>query len=82
MGEPRRQPQVRDRINDSDAVAVSMLSVKAPAQAIIGLQEELLAGKIQGLLADIPTDVKMSDLTVAEAEATLGEGGCETSIHT
>ena len=66
-------PKVRDRITDSDAVAVSMLSVKVPAQAIIGLQEELLAGKIQGLLTDIPTDVKMSDLTVAEAEATLGE---------
>ncbi|KRE77784.1 MULTISPECIES: DUF6308 family protein [Micrococcaceae] len=67
-------PKVRDRITDSDAVAVSMLSVKVPAQAIIGLQEELLAGKIRDLLADIPTDVKMSDLTVAEAEATLGEG--------
>ena len=31
-------PHVRDRITDSDAVAVSMLSVKVPAQAIIGLQ--------------------------------------------
>ncbi|MFJ6157425.1 DUF6308 family protein [Pseudarthrobacter sp. NPDC092184] len=67
-------PEVRDRITDSDAVAVSMLSVKVPAQAIIGLQEKLLAANIRDLLADIPTDVKMSDLTVAEAEATLGEG--------
>lgn len=67
-------PDVRDRITDSDAVAVSMLSVKVPAQAIIGLQEQPLAGHIEKLLAKIPTDVKMSDLTVAEAEATLGEG--------
>lgn len=39
---------VRDRITDSDAVAVSMLSVKVPAQAIIGLQEKPLAAKIRG----------------------------------
>lgn len=33
-----------------------------------------MAAYIQKLLADIPTDVKMSRLTAAEAEATLGEG--------
>lgn len=67
-------PDVRDRITDSDAVAVSMLSVKVPAQAIIGLQEEPLAGCIENFLADIPTDVKMSDLTAEEAQARLGRG--------
>lgn len=67
-------PEVRDRITDSDAVAVSMLSVQVPARAIIGLQEQPLAGHIQRLLAQIPTDVKMSDLTPAETEDTLGEG--------
>jgi hypothetical protein len=67
-------PEVGDRITDSDAVAVSMLSVKVPARAIIGLQEQPLAAHIQRLLAKIPTDVKISDLTVAEAEATFGEG--------
>jgi hypothetical protein len=67
-------PDVKDRITDSDAVAVSMLSVKVPAQAIIGLQEEPLAGCIENLLADIPTDVKMSDLTAEEAQARLGSG--------
>lgn len=67
---------MKDRITDSDAVAVSMLSVKVPAQAIIGLQEKPLAAKIRDLLEKIPpTDVKMSDLTVAKAEATLGGEG-------
>jgi hypothetical protein len=67
-------PDVRDRITDSDAVAVTMLSVKVPAQAIIGLQEQPLATRIEKLLADIPTDVKMSRLTTEEAQERLGKG--------
>lgn len=67
-------PDVKDRITDSDAVAVSMLSVKVPARAIIGLQEQPLAAHIEKLLADIPTDVKMSELTVQQAQERLGEG--------
>jgi hypothetical protein len=53
-------PDVKDKITDSDAVAVSMLSVKVPAQAVIGLQKKPLAARIEKLLAKIPTDVKMS----------------------
>jgi hypothetical protein len=67
-------PDVKDRITDSDAVAVSMLSVKVPARAIIGLQEQPLAAHIQELLAGIPTNVKMSHLTVEQAQERLGEG--------
>lgn len=40
-----------------------MLTVTVPARAIIGLQEQPLAAHIQDLLARIPTDVKMSELT-------------------
>ena len=67
-------PEDRDRITDSDFVAVSMLSVKVPAKAAVGLADPTVAARITELLAKIPTDTKMSDLTPEEAQATLGKG--------
>jgi hypothetical protein len=66
-------PEDRDRITDSDFVAVSMLSVKVPAKAAVGLADPTVAARITELLAKIPTDTKMSDLTTEEAQATLGK---------
>jgi hypothetical protein len=64
----------RDRITDSDIVAVSMLSVTVPAKAAIGLLDPVVTAKVTKLLADIPTDIKMSDLTPEDAQTTLGKG--------
>lgn len=66
-------PDVRDRITDSDIVAVSMLSVTVPAKAAIGFQEPAVAEQISELLSLIPTDIKMSDLTPADAREHLGK---------
>jgi hypothetical protein len=67
-------PDVRNRIVDSDAVAVSMLSVTVPAQAIIGLQKPELAEHVSNLLAKIPTDVKLSALSRDEATTLFDKG--------
>lgn len=64
----------RDRITDSDIVAVSMLSVTVPAKAAVGLLDPAVTAQVTKLLADIPTDIKMSDLTQEEAQARLGKG--------
>lgn len=50
----------RDVITDSDAVAVSMLSVTVPAKAMVGLAEPETAARITELLKQIPTDVPLS----------------------
>jgi len=67
-------PDVRDRITDSDLVAVSMLSVTVPAKAAVGLQTPAVTEQIRQLLSDIPTDIKMSDLSPEEARHLLGKG--------
>jgi hypothetical protein len=70
----------RDRITDSDAVAVSMLSVTVPAKALIGLKEPATAARVADLLSKIPTDRKMSDLTAEQAQALLGKGSHAVSL--
>jgi hypothetical protein len=67
-------PKDRDRITDSDIVAVSMLSVTVPAKAAIGLSDPEVAKEITRLLALIPTDTRMSDLTPETARANLDKG--------
>jgi hypothetical protein len=67
-------PDVRDRITDSDIVAVSMLSVTVPAKAAIGLLDPEVAAKVTKLLARIPVDIKMSDLDPEKAQTHLGKG--------
>ena len=64
---------VRDRITDSDIVAVSMLSVTVPAKAAVGLRDPEITKTVARLLADIPVDIKMSDLTPEEAQAAFGK---------
>jgi hypothetical protein len=61
----------RDVITDSDAVAVSMLSVTVPAKALVGLAEPETAARITGLLEEIPTDVPLSSLSSEKAAALL-----------
>lgn len=50
----------RNVITDSDAVAVSMLSVTVPAKAMVGLAEPETAARITELLKQIPTNVPLS----------------------
>jgi hypothetical protein len=64
----------RDRITDSDLVAVSMLSVTVPAKAAVGFRDPAVAKQITALLFKIPTDLQMSDLTPEQAQARLGKG--------
>lgn len=59
----------KDVITDSDAVAVSMLSVTVPAKAMIGLAEPETAARITDLLEQIPTDTALSSLSHDQAEA-------------
>ncbi|MBT2555832.1 hypothetical protein J7I89_23105 [Arthrobacter sp. ISL-5] len=73
---------MRDRITDSDFVAVSMLSVSVPAKAAVGLRNPAVADKITKLLAAIPTDTKISELTLEKAKTTLGETATRTSSGT
>ncbi len=65
----------RDVITDSDAVAVSMLSVTVPAKAMVGLTEPHTAARITGLLEQIPTDVALSNLSRQDAAALLTGSG-------
>lgn len=65
----------KDVITDSDAVAVSMLSVTVPAKARIGLAEPETAARITDLLEQIPTDTALSSLSLDQAEALLTDQG-------
>jgi hypothetical protein len=65
----------RDVITDSDAVAVSMLSVTVPAKAMVGLAEPETAARITALLKQIPTDVSLSSLSSEKAAALLTDRG-------
>jgi hypothetical protein len=64
----------RDVITDSDAVAVSMLSVTVPAKAMVGLAEPETAARITELLEQIPTEVPLSSLSSSEKAAALLTG--------
>lgn len=64
----------RDRITDSDLVAVSMLSVTVPAKAAVGFREPAVAKQITDLLSKIPTNLHMSDLSPEQAQTRLGKG--------
>lgn len=66
-------PKVKDRITDSDLVAVSMLSIPFPAKAAIGFQEPAVAKQITELLTRIPSDRKLSELTKEQAQDLLGK---------
>lgn len=63
----------RNFITDSDAVAVSMLSVTVPAKAMVGLPEPETAGRITELLEQIPTDEPLSSLSRDKAAARFGK---------
>ncbi|MBE4720139.1 DUF6308 family protein [Pseudarthrobacter sp. AB1] len=67
----RGDMESRDVITDSDAVAVSMLSVTVPAKAIVGLAEPETAARITELLEQIPTNVPLSRLSSEKAAALL-----------
>ncbi|KIA73920.1 hypothetical protein ANMWB30_11680 [Arthrobacter sp. MWB30] len=64
-------PDVANSLTADDVVAVSFLSVQVPAQAAIGLLETS-AGKVQGLLEQIPTDLDLASVSSEEYEALLG----------
>jgi hypothetical protein len=71
----RGDKESRDTLTDSDAVAVSMLSVTVPPKAWIGLQERSTAERVTDLLRQIPTQVPLSSLTRDQAAALLiGKG--------
>lgn len=73
----------RDFITDSDAVAVSMLSVTVPAKAMVGLAEPDTATRITELLKQIPTDVPLSSLSSEKAAALLtGQGPAASAAPT
>lgn len=61
----------RDVITDSDAVAVSMLSVTVPAKAMVGLAIPDTQSRIKELLKQIPTDVALSSLSRQDAASLL-----------
>lgn len=65
----------RNVITDSDAVAVSMLSVTVPAKAMVGLAEPETAARITELLKQIPTNVPLSSLSSEKAAALLTSQG-------
>lgn len=67
----RGDRETRDVITDSDAVAVSMLSVTVPAKAMVGLAAPDTAASITKWLKQIPTDVPLSSLSHEQAEALL-----------
>lgn len=70
----------RNVITDSDAVAVSMLSVTVPAKAMVGLAEPETAGRITKLLEQIPTDEPLSSLSREKAAALLTGSGPATLL--
>ena len=65
------RPDVANSLTADDVVAVSFLSVQVPAQAVIGLLKTS-AGKVKGLLEQIPTDVDLASVSSEEYEALLG----------
>ncbi|MFF2842419.1 DUF6308 family protein [Paenarthrobacter sp. NPDC057981] len=65
----------RDVITDSDAVAVSMLSVTVPAKAMVRLAEPHTAARITGLLKQIPTGIALSSLSRQNAASLLTDLG-------
>ncbi|MGW3619140.1 DUF6308 family protein [Micromonospora arida] len=65
------RPTTRDVITADDLVAVRMLSVTVPAEASVGLLEGELGEQINGLLAQIPTDV---ELGTARAMCLVADG--------
>lgn len=65
-------PDVRDRITDSDIVAVSMLSIKVPPAAAIGLLDPEITRTVTDLLSALPTDVEMHSLSPRDFHAILG----------
>lgn len=71
----RGDRETRDVITDSDAVAVSMLSVTVPAKALVGLAEPKTAARITELLKQIPTDEPLSSLSRDKAAALLTASG-------
>lgn len=62
-----------NQIMATDLVAVSMLSVKMPAQASLGILETYAEG-ISELLSQIPSDLKFEDLTRESFDKYLSEG--------
>jgi hypothetical protein len=71
----RGDRETRDVITDSDAVAVSMLSVTVPAKALVGLAQPKTAARITELLKQIPTDEPLSSLSRDKAAALLTSSG-------
>jgi len=67
------------RITPADLMAVSTLSVHVPAQAAIGIGEDL-ADEIQGFLSQIPVDAKLETVTEEEFAALLGEDSPALSL--
>jgi hypothetical protein len=76
----RGDTEDRDRITDSDAVAVSMLSVTVPAKAMAGLAEPGTAARVTKFLEQIPTDVTLSSLSRDKAAALLSGRGPATLL--
>jgi hypothetical protein len=62
-----------NRITCGDLIAVSMLSVHVPAQAVIGIGEDL-AEEIEGLLSQIPSEAKLEEIGAEEFKAWLDVG--------
>jgi hypothetical protein len=62
-----------DRITPADLMAVSMLSVHVPAQAAIGIGEDL-AEEIESLLSQIPVEARLEDITDEQFAAWLDSG--------
>jgi hypothetical protein len=58
---------VKDRITDSDLVAVSMLSISFLAKAAIGFQEPAVGKQITDLLTRIPSEKPCSARTPVRA---------------
>lgn len=71
----RGDGETRNVITDSDAGAVSMLSVTVPAKALVGLAEPETAARITELLKQIPTDEPLSSLSREKAAALLTGSG-------
>lgn len=64
-GGDRNEP---NRVTAADLIAVSMLSVHVPAQAAIGILEEL-DDEIESLLAHVPVEARIEDLRDTDFEA-------------
>ena len=62
-----------NRITSADLIAVSMLSVHVPGEASLGITGEL-AGEIEELLAQVPTELRLENLTKNEFTTYLDEG--------